>query len=486
MYAIGIDVGTTGTKAYVLDEKGAVCGQGYKAYALDFQSGGYVGQNPADWWDACIVSVRQAARGIPDKSKIKAISVSTQGGSSFIADEQGHPLMDAMTWMDARAIKELKELKTSFADKFCYYKTGWKLNVSMDPSKYLWLKHHRKELIKKENCFISTLEYINKKLVGVYVIDPTNAAMRQLMNISTLQWDDDILAHLEMDVDFLPKIVKSGSYIGMLRKEAADALGLHEHVQVFNGAHDQYCAAIGVGAINKGDLLLSTGTAWVLLGISDTMMFTDSFIATGRHVIPNLYGGLATLPVAGAALDWFKKGFGINTYEQISNLCKDRKANTQNLHFYPYFNGLTFPLWQNNTKATLAGISLEHDRFDIAYAVMEGVVFQMKMVLDNYEKNGFNVSNISVTGGALKSDLWISLIANIIGCKINKVKIMDTACIGAAIIAGVKGGLYVDYKSILTAMSPLEPLEIVTDSLDYYKEKSKKHQRNWPYIAKIY
>ena len=486
MYTIGIDVGTTGTKAYVLDDEGAVCGQGYQAYGLDFQNGGYVGQNPADWWDACVTSVRQATRSLWEPSVIRAISVSTQGGSTFVADAHGNPLMDAMTWMDARALKQIKALRAAFKDDELYHKTGWRLNVSMDAAKYLWLKQNSGELIKKGNCFVSTLEYINHKLVGKYVIDPTNAAMRQLMNINTLKWDEDILAYLGLDADFLPEIAASGSCLGNLKKHAADALGLSQHVKVYNGAHDQYCAAVGVGATHKGDLLLSTGTAWVVLGITDELMFTDSFVAAGRHVVPQMYGALATLPVAGAALDWFKKGFGIDSYEQINALCKERSANTQDLYFYPYFNGVTFPLWQYDAKASLVGLSLEHNRFDVAHAVMEGVAFQMRMVLDDYRENGFNASKISVMGGALKSDLWMSLIVNITGCRINKVKIPDTACVGAAVLAGVMDGLYPDFDTIIDQISPLEPAEIIGDELDFYQEKYNSYRRHWKTIAPIY
>lgn len=486
MYTIGIDIGTTGTKTYVLDGKGAVCGQGYQAYGLDFRSGGYVGQNPEDWWNACVVSVRQAISGIRDKEVICAMALSTQGGSSFIADAYGRPLMDAMTWMDARALDQIKGLQETFSDEFFYNKTGWKLNVSMDVTKYLWLRQHKKELIKKGNCFVSTLEFINRKLVGTYVIDPTNAAMRQLINVRTLEWDEEILDYLEIDVGFLPEIAPSGGYLGTLSRQAAEELGLPAHVRVYNGMHDQYSAAIGAGAVHKGDLMLSTGTAWVVLGVTNSLMFTNSFIAAGRHALDGLYGALATLPVAGVALDWFKKGFGIDSYEQINELCRDKKANARNLFFYPYFNGATFPLWQYDAKAAMVGLSLEHDRFDVAYALMEGVVFQMKMMLDDYKRNGFEGDRISVMGGALKSELWMSLIASITGCRVNKVKITDTACIGAALVAGVAGGIYGSYESILAEISPLEAEDVRGESLEYYAEKYDAYQRNWDSLSLVY
>ena len=486
MYVIGIDVGTTGTKAYVLNEAGRVCGQGYKGYSLSPRKGGYVEQNPDDWWDACVVSVRQALAAISDTSSVKAISVSTQGGSTFVADENGKALMPAMTWMDARAIEEAKELKSVFASDFLYRKTGWNLNVAMDAAKYLWLKRNRKGLIKNNNCFVSTIEYINRKLAGTYVTDPTNAAMRQLMNVTTRDWDADILNCLELEKTFLPRISATGTCLGTLRKEAAEALGLNGDVRIFNGAQDQYCAAVGAGAIHDGDLLLSTGTAWVLLGITDRLLFTDSFVAAGCHAVPGMYGAMATLPIAGAALDWFRKGFNITDYREIDTLCRDRRVNTEGLYFYPYFNGITFPLWQLNAKATIVGLSLEHDRFDVARAVMEGVVFQMKLILDDYRHNGFDVSAISVMGGALKSDLWLSLIADITGCKINRVKNADAACIGAAFIAGVQSGLYADYESIITATAPLEPAGIAGNGSDYYRNKFEHYRDNWKVIQTIY
>lgn len=486
MYTIGLDVGTTGTKAYVLDETGTICGQGYKSYTLDFRGSGFVGQNPMDWWDACVFSVRQAIETILDKENIIALSLSTQGGSTFVADKNGNPLMEAMTWMDTRAINEVKQQETDFDKELFYHKTGWKLNESMDAAKYLWLKRNKKELIKNDDCFVSTLEFINKRLIDAYVIDPTNAAMRQLMNIYTLKWDDEILERLEMDRSFLPTIKPSGAPLGTLSKKSAVDLGLNERVQVFNGSHDQYCAAIGAGAIKKGDLLLSTGTAWVLLGINDAPLFTESFIASGPHILHGLYGLMSTLPVAGAALDWCKESFNFASYKQIDNTCKDRRDNAKDLYFYPYFNGITFPLWQKTAKASVVGLSLEHDRFDIARAVMEGVVFQMQLALDNYKQNGFDVSRISVVGGALKSKLWTSLMTNIIKCEIQEVKYADAACIGAAITAGVRCGLYQSYNSILDIMSSLEPLHADLEDMDFYEHKYKEYKKNWFKISAVY
>ena len=202
MLVIGLDVGTTGTKAIVCDEKGKILGSGYKEYELICDRAGFVSQKAADWWDAAIYAVRHATENI-DRSQIVAISLSTQGASMLAADKYGNALSEVITWMDNRAVAECEELDRTVGSETIYKKCGWRLT----PAKIMWLRANMRDVFDSAACFPSTVEYMNFHLCGRYVTDPTNAAIRQLFNIETGEWDSEILAAVGIGADRLPEVM---------------------------------------------------------------------------------------------------------------------------------------------------------------------------------------------------------------------------------------------------------------------------------------
>ena len=225
MLVIGLDVGTTGTKAIVCDEKGKILGNGYKEYELICDRAGFVSQKAADWWDAAIYAVRHATENI-DRSQIAAISLSTQGASMLAADKDGNALSEVITWMDNRAVAECEELDRTVGSETIYKKCGWRLTPAGDAAKIMWLRANMRDVFDSAACFPSTIEYMNFHLCGRYVTDPTNAAIRQLFNIETGKWDSEILAAVGIGADRLPEVMPIGACVGNLTAEAADAEGL--------------------------------------------------------------------------------------------------------------------------------------------------------------------------------------------------------------------------------------------------------------------
>ena len=181
MLIIGLDVGTTGTKAIVVNEHGEVLSGGYSEYELITREGGVVAQSADDWWSAVVSSVRQATENIADKSEIRAVGISTQGASMLAADSEGHALTEVITWMDNRATDECAELDRTVGCDAIYRKCGWRLTPAGDAAKIMWIKKNLPDAASGDVSFVSTLEFVNKKLCGRYVIDPTNAAIRQLL-----------------------------------------------------------------------------------------------------------------------------------------------------------------------------------------------------------------------------------------------------------------------------------------------------------------
>lgn len=486
MYVIGLDIGTTGTKALIVNDDGEVYGRGYKGYGVITGEGGVIEQNPKDWWNATVHAVSIACKDI-DKTKIKAISLSTQGASSVLVDEHCTPMGNALTWMDKRAYLEAEELLSEFGEDYFYQRTGWDMNASLDACKLLWLKKHRPEVVKRAHKFLSTIDYLNYHLVESYVIDPTNAAIRQLADINDSQWMDEVLTYIGVSADLLPAIIETGKSIGRLTENAAAELGLTMDVEVYNGAHDQYCSALGSGSINNGDVMLGTGTAWVVMGIVDKPLFTDSKISPAKHMVPDLWGALASVSCGGISLDWFRSIVGQLEYDEINSYAESNDTKERHLIFYPYFNGAGIPVLNDNIRGTFTGLELRHNSKDMAIAVMEGVAFHTAMVLDEFIKNGVEINMLRVMGGAVKSRFWMNILKSLLDYKVVTVTQTDAAAMGAAMIASVGCGISETYKGAAGSMVAYESGETIPDEVkQFYRDKYAKFKKQLVHINGIY
>ena len=485
-FILGIDIGTTGCKALLINESGQLSGKGYMGYRLHTLPDGFVEQDPADWYAAACSAVHAATANV-DKQEIIALSLSTQGASSCIVDPDGHPLGRAITWMDTRATQQLHKIQALINAEDVYKKTGWPLSPTLDLAKIRWLKDHYPSRLKQGNRFISTLEYMNFQLTGEWAIDPTNGAMRQLMNINTCQWDQDLLNVAGISEEQLTPIKKSGDFIGFLTRSAASDLELTTKTKVYNGGHDQYCGVLGANIRDPGDLMLSTGTAWVILAITEKPVFSKSYIAPGPHLIEGLYGALASLPTAGTTLDWMRGKIGGIDYAQIDRETKDRRIKNKDSFLYPYMTGTGFPLWQTKARSTVTGLDLDSDKIDLALLCMEGAVFQWRKAIDEYIRCGIPIKRIKVIGGACNSPVWLSLLAALSPCDIQAMPIKDTPAVGAAMLAGSQSGLWSDQNNPITANSQLnESLSVDYNISAFYKEKYDKYCSAWQKIQAIY
>jgi len=474
MLVLGLDVGTTGTKAVVVDEKGNVLSGGYREYALKSE-GGRVTQSADDWWSAAVGAVNESIKCV-DAAKIGAISLSTQGASMLCINDKGEPISEVITWMDTRSKAEAEALSNAIGKEEIYKKSGWLPSPVLDAAKILWLKNNEKELFSKASSFVSTVEFMNIKLCGKNMIDPTNAAMRQMFNIESGKWDKDILDLLEIDESRLPEIAPIGHEVGCLTEAAAKALGLSSSVKVYNGAHDQYCASIGSGAVESGDMLLATGTTWVVLGITDKLLYTDNHISPGIHAVPGKFGALASLVSAGSALNWYKNIID-GDFKLMDSNAAERCEKAKDLFVLPYVCGAGFPHNRPEMRGAMFGLDVGHDKYDIARALMEGVAFEAAEVLSQFASHGMNISTLMMTGGAARSRLWSEIVGYVTGCDIYRMKEPETCCMGAAMTAAVGAGLFKDYNECRSAMVKREKLELSDASkFDFYKEKRANYK----------
>ena len=448
-YLLGIDIGTTGTKTLLLTENGRLIRRAYRAYPLMTKRVGYSEQNAEDWWTAVKESVREVCETLESTERIAAAALSVQGGTVVPVDDRGNALRPAIVWNDQRCTEEREEfLREVGGLDYMYQTTGWTLGNGMPVLAIRWLRKHEPEIFKKAAMFQTVPDHIAAKMTGIAAVDLSNLGINHLGNVRQGCYDPKLLNFAGITEERLPRIVHSGDVIGCLTREAAEELGLSPDTVLIAGAHDQYAVAVGAGAIQDGDVLIGSGTSWVVTAIGNAPAF-ESGLAQSVSAVPGKWGSLSSLSSGGVCLDWLRQnicrgeaGDGL-TYETINAEAAAREASRDGLFFFPFTGCATRE--KKFEKGAFVGLDLSHDRFHMARAVMEGVAFQIVWKMQSFRVCD-RERGIIMAGGAGKSPLWRQMVADIAGIPVRIPAVPDLACVGAAIIAGVGSGVFDGYE----------------------------------------
>ena len=432
-YYLGCDIGTTGTKTMLFDEDNTFLSRGYKDYPLFTPFSGAYEQNPEDWYGSLKESIRQALAG--KDINVSALSLSAQGGSFFLADVidgKVIPLTKALTWMDKRAEQEFEELNKEISIDEIYHISGTRFGIGSVIARINWLKNHCPDVFNKAKIILSTADYVYYCLTGKLVIDYTSAAMMGMFNYKKLDWDERLVSLAKIKYEMLPKPISTGEYISTILPEVAKDLGINGSLKIYAGAHDQYAANIGSNYFSNDDLLISTGTTWVVFGKLQTPMYNEFYLAQCAHPVGG-YGIFASAVSSGTVLAWEKENFCCESYEQINEAVENRHFD-DNLMVYPFISG-NGGYRKGKLSYSVQNVQMCHDKFDIIKASMEGVAFEIKKILQIFEEAGVNTNRIVLSGGATRSQPWMKILATILGQEIFISKQADRCCYGAYSIA---------------------------------------------------
>lgn len=455
---IGVDLGTTGTKSILFDERGNVLGKGYKGYGLITPKEGYFEQNACDWYNAVGCTVKEAVKDFD--GQVAGISFSAQGGSFILADidKDGKivPLTNALTWMDNRATEEVEEL----GDK-AYSLAGLKLGAGSSLCRILWLKKHCPNEYSKTKIILTTSDYIYYMLIGKKVIDYTSAYMMDIFDGENLCWNDSLLELVGLNKNQLPKPISAGEYLGDCNDNFIKATGLKGKVKVYSGVHDQFAASLGLNYFGSNDLLISTGTTWVVFGKSDKNIDLNFFKM--KHPVGG-YGYFASAISSGTVLSWEKDLFSTD-YDNL-NVGVEKAPFDDKLLVYPFISGNGAYRGENNQSFSVHNVNFKHTKFDVVKATMEGVAFEIKYIIDTCREKGFKIGNIIITGGATRSNAWMQILSNVLGEKLYLSQQVDGCCFGAYSVA--KKGDEGEYVTFEFDGNIIEPQ---SDLLKKYQEK---------------
>lgn len=454
-YLIGLDLGTTGAKAGIINRSGNVLATGTAEYETATPRPGWAEQDPVDWWEASTVAIRKVVKesGI-DATSVSGIGLSGQMHGSVFLDSEKNVIRPCILWCDQRTAPQCKQITEKVGTKNL---SEWVANPALPgftAPKVIWLKDNEPERYAAVRTLLLPKDYVNLRMTGELATEVSDASGTLLFDVRRRAWSAEILEELEIPVEWLPRVFESCEAIGTLTEEAADATGLPAGTVVAAGGADNACGALGMGVTSPGDVAVSIGTSGTVLAptrepISDPGMRLHSFC----HAIGGTWYLMGVMLSAGMSLRWFRDQLGEpertlalqqdkDPYELLSRKAAEAPAGCDGLVFLPYLTGERTPHADPCARGVFFGLDLTKTRAHVVRSVMEGVVFGLNDSLEIMRELGVSLSNVVAAGGGARSALWREMQADVFDIPIVTPRESDASMLGAALLAGVASGVY--------------------------------------------
>ncbi len=444
-YILSHDMGTSSDKAVLVDFSGNIKATSVEPYPTYYPNPAWVEQDPADYWKAVAASSRDIIRktGI-DPGQIKGIVFSTQAQGIIPVDEAGSVLYNNITWVDGRAEKQAQSIMKKLGGKKVFSAVAGTPIMGKDCiPKIVWLKEEKPEIYAKTFRILDVNGYLKYKCTGKMVTELSGASSYGL-DLKKKQWLK-VMKMTGVDMEKLPPLVCSTDIVGGLTEKAAEEMGLIAGTPVLGGCDDVQAAAVGSGMCGDGDIHIYLGTsAWVAAAsrTADKFMHGAAAIQSADREM-NLIAGITES--AGANIQWLqeqffsteKEQYGDKIFEYMDQVIKKIPPGSDHLICTPWMLGERCPVSSTTTRATLFNISMVHTREHLMRAVYEGIGYNLRWILENYNRDyGFACDNFRIIGDGALDDGWMQIIADITGKHFSVVKDPRNAgAVGAAIVA---------------------------------------------------
>ena len=458
-YLLGIDIGTTGVKTLLVDERGRTVASCTVPHPLHTPKPGWTEQDPEDWWRGTVESVGKVLRDSGVKpDAIAGVGLSGQMHSSVFLDDRDRVIRPAILWNDGRTTPQCRWMTERVGEENL---RRWVANPALEgftAPKVLWLRENEPENYKKVRTLLLAKDYIRFRLTGEKATEYSDAAGTILLDVRNRRWSEEMLEALELPEDILPPLYESVEVCGRVTKEAGELTGLAPGTPVVGGGADNACGATGAGVVREGRVLSSVGTSGTVVAPSETVQVDPEMRAhTFCHSVPGMWYVMGVVLSAGGSLRWFRDVLGqieamageltgVEAYDLLTKEAERAEPGSEGLIFLPYITGERTPHRDADARGVLFGLSARHGRAQIIRAVLEGITFAMRDSLEIIRGLGIRVDEIRATGGGAKSPFWRQLQADIYGAPVHTPTNTEGPAFGAALMAGVGAGLFSDLR----------------------------------------
>jgi len=438
---IGLDLGTTNSKAVALDAGGKQLASASSDYHLHSPHSGWAEQPAGEVWQGVQAALKALAGKLPKGVQVSGLSLSGAMHSSLPVDGRGEPLAPALTWADQRAAPQAEALRKRCDASALYQRTGCPLVSIYHPAKLRWWQD-QPEIARKVQYYTLIKDWILYRLTGAWATDYSITSATGLLDIRRLEWDAEALDLAGVKAAQLPALVSPRKRVGGLLPQVAQACGLPPGLPVIAGAGDGGLANLGSGAAAPGQSVITVGTSGAVRRVVDRPLL-DPQQRTWCYLLSEqrwFAGG--AINNGGLALQWVRERFyselpGEDGYTRLFADAASVPAGAGGVLLVPYFSGERSPHWDAQARALVVGLGLEHGRAHIARAALEGVAFCLADVWDALEgENRPEVESplVHLTGGITRSPLWVQILADVLGVRLAPVEAADASVVGAAML----------------------------------------------------
>ncbi|MBA3480827.1 MAG: xylulokinase [Pirellulales bacterium] len=491
---LGIDVGTSGTKALAVAADGRILASASASYPCAHPKPLWSEQDPEDWWKATVKVVRAVVKQAKLKpADVTAIGLSGQMHGSVFLDKAGKVIRPAILWNDQRTAAECDEIESRAGgrQKLIQMVANPALTGFTAP-KILWLRNHEPRNFARTVKVLLPKDEIRRRLTGDFATEVSDASGTLLLDVVNRRWSSSLLEKLDLDADLMPRCYESEEVTGTLRPEVAKQLGLTTACKVVGGAGDCAAGAVGNGIVKPGLLATSIGTSGVVFVHSEQPQFDpQGRLHTFCHAVRGKWHMMGVVLSAGGSLQWFQdalcssptKSGGRRATCSFDDLCKEAAATpagAEGLQFLPYLAGERTPHLDPHARGALIGLTLAHGRGHVVRSIMEGVTFALRDSLAIIEQLGVPVKQVRAGGGGAKNPFWRQMQADVFGKAVNAMAADEGPAYGVALLAAVGAGHYKDITEACAATVK------TAESSSPDAKSRKSYDRMFPVFQSLY
>lgn len=481
---IGVDVGTTETKAILINKDGKILSESSRELQSIYVREGWIEQNLESIWMETAKVIRDCTRNI-DLRRLICLSITGQRETICPLDEKFEPLGNAISWQDTRGWEICKRMRQQFGMEEAYRITGLPINAMPSASKIAWIKENKPAIYEKTWKFVGVVDYIVWKLSDILRIDYTNACRTLLFDISRLKWSDKIFQYLKLDINKMPELIPIAQPVGTVTKKASEKIYIPHGITIVYGGGDQQCSALGVGITAPNRISCVLGSCTNIEACSEKLPLDPNMRLQAQiHVIPNSYLAEGGIGSSGSIYRWFRDNFaedvtltakrvGKNPYSILDAEVEKVPPGSLGLIMIPYFTGSLYPYWNADDRGMFIGLRLNHGKRQFARSILEGIAYEYgRMAKDIQHILGIKANQIRFMGGGANSKIWPKIIVDVLGVEGSITRNIQAGAMGAAILGSLASGWFKDAKSAVESLIKVDRKLKVNQS---YHEKYKKY-----------
>ena len=445
-HLLGIDVGTTGARAIVVDTAdGRVVAGATSDYPLHTPRPLWAEQDPDDWWRGAASAVREAvaAARAAGPLEITGVGLSGQMHGVVLVDGAGRPLGRSLIWCDGRTQDECDEIESRVGPERLIELTSNPALTGFSAPKLLWLRRHQPREYEKARRFLLPKDYVRLRLTGEYASEVSDASGTLLFDVAHRKWSDEVARLLDLDPALLPPVFESPVVSGEVSAAVGSELGVPAGTPVVGGGGDQAAGAVGAGIVRVGTVSSTIGSSGVVFAhAAEPVRDARGRVHTFCHAVPGAWHVMGVTQGAGLSLRWFRDQVaGGAPYETLTEEAARVPAGSEGLWFLPYLMGERTPHLNPRARGVWFGLTAAHTRAHLARSVLEGVTYSLKDCLDVLTAMGLPISEVRAGGGG-RSALWRQIQADVFGREVIALQAAEGPAYGAALLAGVGTGAW--------------------------------------------